>query len=418
MVNVRALRNRAVGTRFGMTLAALAIATLFVTTVGSGAAEAQNFNVIYTFQGFIDGAQPYSGLTIKSGALYGTTHSGNEGTNWGDVFQLRQHNSSWIFNVLHLFDGELEARPVFGPDGTLYGTSPNNISQQIYGYIYNLRPPVSATCSAIRCPWDLNFPYSFAGGADGDSPRFGALVFDHAGNMYGTTAVGGSGNGVVFEVSGSFGSGWTERAIYTFSGPDGAMPSSGVILDSAGNLYGTTTDGGQFNTGTVYELSPNGSGWSEKVLYSFQNGSDGSYPSAGLVLDAAGNLYGATTNGGSGGAGTAFELSPNGNNWNFSLLSSFSGGAYCGPWGDLTFDSAGNLYGTTFCGGSLGFGSVFKLSNSGNGWTYTSMHDFTNGNDGSKPYCNVAFDAAGNMYGSASHGGAQSSGTIWQITPQ
>ena len=246
--------------------------------------------------------------------------------------------------------------------------------------------------------------------------RFGALVFDRAGNMYDTTAVGGNGNGVVYEMTHS-GSGWTEQPLYAFTGtPDGATPYAGLVLDSAGNLYGTTTAGGLFGQGTVFELSPSGSGWTEQVLYNFQGGSDGSFPTGGLIFDQSGNLYGSTNEGGSGGGGTVFELTPSGGGWTYNLLYSFTGNTGCGPFANLGLDGAGNVYGTTLCDGANNAGNVFELTPSGGGWTYSSLHDFTNGSDGGYPYSNVTFDAAGNLYGTASRGG-RGVGLVWEITP-
>jgi uncharacterized repeat protein (TIGR03803 family) len=241
--------------------------------------------------------------------------------------------------------------------------------------------------------------------------------------MYGTTPGGGSGSGVVYKMTKS-GSGWTEQPMYTFSGPDGAQPFAGVIFDNAGNLYGTTAQGGAYGYGTVYELSPTGNGWTEKVLYSFQGGSDGSTLIGGLIFDQSGNLYGVNDNGGSGGGGTAFELTPNGDgSWTYHLLYSFSGGSQCGPRATLDLDDAGTLYGTTFCDGANNFGSIFKLTPASPYWTYTSLYDFTGGADGSKPISNVVFDTAGNLYGTASSGGNMTNctnsgcGVVWQITP-
>lgn len=413
MGNVRQLGRLRPALRLGAIAAALALAMVFAFT--TEAAQAQNFQTIYTFAGFLDGAQPYGGVTIRAGSLYGSTHSGNEGVNWGNVYRLQYHGG-WIFSSLELFDGTLEAKPVFGPDGLLYGTSPNNIAGLVHGYVFSLRPAVGAVCHSITCSWNSTVLYAFGGGSDGGSPRYGALLFDPAGNMYDTTAVGGNGVGVVYEMMHS-GSGWTEQPIYAFSGPDGASPASGLIRDSAGNLYGTTMMGGQFGFGTVYELSPSGSGWTEKVLYSFQGTTDGNLPTAGLFQDAAGNLYGATSNGGSGGAGTVFELSPNGSNWTYNLLYSFSGGINCGPGASLSMDTAGDIYGTTFCAGANNLGNIFKLSPSGGGWTYTSIHDFTGGTDGSRPFSEVTFDTAGNYYGTCIAGGAENSGTVWEVTP-
>jgi len=418
MGNLRKFRSFTPGLSLGATSAALALAIVFVLTiVTTDAAHAQTFQVIYNFTGGPDGAQPYAGLTMdRGGNLYGTTSAGNEGSNWGNVYQLR-HKGAWVFSQLQLFDGTLSARVIFGPDGILYGPSPNNIAGYTYGYIFNLKPPVSAVCMAIRCPWVATVIYGFSGGADGASPRYGDLLFDQAGNMYGTTSVGGSGNGVVYEMTRSGGV-WSEQPLYAFSGsPDGANPFGGLVFDNAGNLYGMTTQGGSTGNGAVFELSPSGGGWTEKVIYNFQGGSDGSYPTAGLIFDKSGNLYGTTSNGGTGGGGTVFELIPSGGSWTYNLLYSFTGGTKCGPWGTLTLDGAGNLYGTAVCDGANNVGNVFKLTQSGGTWTYGSLYDFTGGNDGRRPFGNVTFDSQGNIYGTASRGGTHDSGVVWEITP-
>ena len=421
MANLRQFRSLRRGLNLGATTAGLALAIVFVfvlTVVTTGVAHAQSFQVLYTFTGGLDGAQPYSGLTIDgSGSLYGTTHTGNGGTDWGNVYALRHRGTSWIFDKLQLFDGALYNRPVFGPDHTLYGTSPNQLTTYPNGYIYNLRPPANAVCATISCPWIATLVYGFLGGSDGGSPRYGDLIFDHSGNMYGTAALGGSGNGVVYEITRS-GSGWSEQPIYTFSGsPDGATPFGGPIFDNAGNLYGTTTAGGLSGHGAVFELSPAGSGWTEKVIYSFQGASDGNNPTAGPIMDQSGNLYGSTNNGGAGGGGTIFELTPSGGGWTYSLLYSFTGGSNCGPWGALALDASGNLYGTTVCDGVDNDGNVFKLTPSGGGWTYSSLYDFAGGNDGRLPYCNVTLDPSGKMYGTTSRGGSFGAGVVWQLTP-
>jgi len=413
MANVGRFRS----SRVSAATAALAI-VFGLTVVAPNAAQAQNYHLLYTFTGGLDGAQPYAGVTIdRFGNLYGTTHSGNQGTNWGNVYELQSRGGGWVFRALGLFDGALESGVVFGPDGILYGTSPNNISQYIHGYVYDIRPPVNSFCHAVICSWDSTVLYGFSGGTDGWAPRFGSLVFDHAGNMYNTTSLGGAnGDGVVFEMSRS-GSGWTEQPIYSFSGPDGAKPYSGLVFDSVGNLYGTTTQGGQFGNGAVFELSPSGNSWTEQVLYSFQGPSDGSAPTGALIFDQAGNLYGTANNGGTGGGGTVFELSHSGGSWSFNLLHSFTGGPNCGPWGALNFDAQGNLVGTTVCDGANNDGNVFRLTNSGGTWSYSSIYDFTGGTDGRFPYCNVVFDSAGDMFGTAYGGGTYHQGTIWEITP-
>jgi uncharacterized repeat protein (TIGR03803 family) len=159
-----------------------------------------------------------------------------------------------------------------------------------------------------------------------------------------------------------------------------------------------------------------GKGWTESLLYSFDDGSNGGYPYAGLVSDQAGNLYGATGDGGSGGSGTVFELSPSGGGWTLQTLYSFSGGSQCGP-GNISTDSAGNLYGTTFCAGANGYGNVWELVRSSGGWMYKDLYDFAGGSDGANPNGTVTIDATGNLYGTANYGGEHNFGVVWEITP-
>ena len=395
----------------------LALAVFVLTLVTSGLAGAQTFQVLHSFSG-PDGAKPRAGLTLDaSGKIYGTVSTGHSGSNWGGAFQMRNHNGSWIFNTLYIFDGQLQSRIVFGPEGLLYGSSPNNIAGLPYGYLYSLRPAINACVTAL-CSWNESLVYGFMGAADGGVPRYGDLIFDPSGNMYGTASQGGDTNndGVVFEATRS-GQNWTEQPIYTFGGsPDGSHPLNGVIMDSAGDLYGTTSAGGQNGSGTVFELvSLNGS-WAEQILYDFATGV-GSYPVAGLISDNQGNLYGATASGGSGGGGIIFELSPHSGTWIFNLLYSFTGAAQCGPYASLNFDSQGNLWGTTYCDGATAQGNVFELTPAGGGnWNYTDVYDFTGGNDGSQPIAKVVFDASGNAYGTASIAGEHLAGTIWEIS--
>ncbi len=417
MPNPRVFRRLSPGSSMGKTTAALALAILFaLTIVTTDAAQAQTFQVIHSFSG-PDGAQPTAGLTIdRGGKLYGTVKTGHSGSNWGGAFLLRRAGTGWIFATLYIFDGTLTDRVVIGPDGSLYGTSPNNLVNLPYGYVYNLRPRLNI-CEVVFCPWNYTTVWGFTGGADGGTPRYGDLIFDTSGNMYGTASVGGTGNnGVVYELTHSGGS-WSQQTLHAFtSNPDGATPFSGVVFDNAGNLYGTTTTGGASGNGAVFELSPSGSGWTEQVIYSFQGGSDGSFPTAGLIVDQAGNVYGSTASGGTGGGGTIFELSPSGGGWSHTVLYNFTGAARCGPWATLALNG-GNLYGTTLCDGANGDGNVFELASSGGGWSYSSLHDFTGGDDGKNPYSNVVFDGSGNLYGTASVAGAHLVGTVWEITP-
>ena len=226
---------------------------------------------------------------------------------------------------------------------------------------------------------------------------------------------------MVYELQHS-GNTWNESILYTFQGqPDGAIPGGGVIRDKNGNLFGTTVIGGQYNNGSVWELTNvPGVGWVESILYSFQNNGDGERPWAGLVMDQAGNLYGAASGSGGLGSGTIFELSPSGNTWTFKVIHS----GVCSPGKTLALDTAGSLYGTTPCGGAHEKGNVFKLTNTGNGWQYTSLYEFTGGADGGDPQGGVAVGTDGTLYGTASIGGSfagicqgQGCGVVWQIKP-
>jgi uncharacterized repeat protein (TIGR03803 family) len=195
--------------------------------------------------------------------------------------------------------------------------------------------------------------YTFTGDPDGSSPAYGDLIFDLAGDLYGTTFYGGqNGRGTIFDLT-LQGNGWTESVLYSLSGSDGASPSNSVIFGNAGNLYGTTSFGGSGDGGTVFELTNSGASWTETCLVSFQYGSYGDILYAGLIFDTSGNLYGATSNSGTGGGGTVFELTPSGNcSWTLKTLYSFTDGAVCGPRATLVMDGAGNVYGTTWCDGA------------------------------------------------------------------
>jgi len=389
----------------------------------SAISQAQTITVLHSFTTGGDGSEPFAGVTMdRAGNLYGTTSSGANG-NVGTVYKLTHRQGGWTLNTIYTFDHPNDgyysaARVVFGPDGSLYGTTQGG-GPGGAGVVYNLRPPATA-CKTVLCSWSYTNLYSFTGGSDGGQPYLGDLVFDSAGNIYGTTSAGGGqgcfgfGCGVVFKLSHS-GGGWTETVLYTFSGnDDGANPFNGVTFDRAGNLYGTTTQNGRYGYGTVYELSPTGSGWTQSTLYNFTGGLDGGNPIGGVAIDAAGNLYGTTEDGGNapGLGGTVWELTPSNGSWTFSVLQSLPT-FYEGPFATPTLDAAGNVYGTSTFGG--GSGLVFKLAPSGAGWNYTP-YDF-NGNNGDIPIGGVTLDSNGNLYGTTAEGGTHTWGTVWEITP-
>jgi uncharacterized repeat protein (TIGR03803 family) len=216
-----------------------------------------------------------------------------------------------------------------------------------------------------------------------------------------------------------------ETKLHNFgNGTDGTFPAAGLVVDSAGNLYGTTPRGGTYDLGTVFELSPNGSGgWTEKKLHNFGLGTDGQLPEGSLTFDAAGDLYGTTYLGGLHGRGTVFELSPNGRGgWTETKLHSFNGADGAGPTCNLVFDAAGNLYGTTYQGGSNNLGTVFELlPNGSGGWTEKKLHNFGTGTDGTYPYAGLTLDNSGNLYGTTFMGGSSvredGCGTVFEVSP-
>ncbi len=250
------------------------------------------------------------------------------------------------------------------------------------------------------------------------------LVFDGAGNLYGTTQLGGTlGGGTVFELMPNPSGGWTEKVLHNFgfNGGDGYYPIGGIVFDAFGNLYGTTLLGGPHRYGTVFELSPMGGGlWKENLLHGFGLNKDGQQPFAGLVLDSSGNLYGTTAAGGTYGGGSVFELMQTASGWAEKVLHNFSPNGTDGnqPESSLVFDASGNLYGTTVYGGPLGWGTVFQLTPAVTGpWTETLLHGFGNGKDGNQPVEAVTFDAAGNLYGAAIGGGDFGFGTVYELKP-
>ena len=388
------------------------LAFVCTLTIAFQSSRAQTFTVIHNFTGREDGGQPEYVAINPAGVLYGTTALDQYGT----VFKLNQTNSSWVLSTLFAFNvysGTGPGAPAVSTDGTLYGAASSG-GQADFGTAYILRPP-PGVCRSISCNWTQTVIHEFMGNGDGIDPSLGPPLLDRSGNVYGTTGSGGAHiAGTVYELTSSGGS-WTESILYSFTGrPNAANPLWNVVPDGAGNFYGVGSGGGTLNWGSLFELSPSGSGWTESLLYSFQPNSDvGLIPSGGLARDAAGNLYGTTTNEGPYGYGTVFEFSPF-NGGTISPLYAFS--SY-GSTSALTIGPDGGIYGTSDVDGLYSKGAVFKLTHTSSGWTYTSLHDFTGGSDGGYPYCNVVFDSSGNLYGTALEGGTYQNGVVWQITP-
>jgi uncharacterized repeat protein (TIGR03803 family) len=408
-------------------------------TIAARPAQCQTFSVIHYFSGGADGGTPYATPTLDSaGRPYATTLLG--GTNnsscvqggCGIVFRMKGSGEDWVLTSLYSFTGILpngispSAPLTFAADGTLYGTTTNGGGPACFegcGTVFHLTPPPTP-CETTLCPWNETVVYAFQGTTDGYEPSYSGVVFDSAGNLYGTTQQGGAnGLGTIYKLSLSGGV-WTKTILHSFAGAgDGSLPMSGVILDAAGNLYGTAFEGGDLSCGyslgcgTVFELSPSQSGWTETTLYTFETNQFGADPFGGLVFDASGNLFG-SAQGGVYHGGTVFELQPSNGSWTISLLKSFEGNG--GPLAALTLDAAGNLYGTTSASGAHYEGSVFKLAKQDGSWQFTDLHDF-HIDDGWVPEGGVAIDAHGNIYGTTTKGGTGSCyngcGVMFEITP-
>jgi hypothetical protein len=348
-------------------------------------ASAQTESLLYGFQDGTDGAQPVASLIAdKAGNLFGTTLGG-------------------------------------GP--------------LAYGTAYELTPPASLGGS-----WTETVLYTFQGGSDGAYP-YSSLVFDEAGNLYGTTTGGGDPTcfcGVVFKLAHSKSGSWTERTLYSFTGNDGASPFKGLIFDDEGDLFGATYAGGSSNAGAVFELMPpsgNSAGpWREKVLYSFTGGSDGGFPISDLVRDKGGKLYGTTLQGGALGYGAVFQLtrpSGRGVSWTEAAIYSFTGGSDgADPYDGVTLDAHGRLVGVATFGGNLncgnGCGTVYQLTppaTPGGAWSENTLYQFTGGNDGAQPFAKPVLDNKGKLFGTASFDGPANAacspfcGNVYELTP-
>jgi uncharacterized repeat protein (TIGR03803 family) len=275
--------------------------------------------------------------------------------------------------------------------------------------------------------------YAFRGGTDGAYSQ-STLIFDAAGDLYGTTTSGGtSDDGTVFELTRAL-SGWSETVLYSFhGGVDGKTPVGNLVMDGFGNLYGTTAFGGtgdcEYGCGTVFELTPpavNGEPWIESIIYSFQGGTDGVAPTGEVTLDTFGNLYGTTQEGGSlqcpndedVGCGTVFELSLLSGVWTKTILYNFQGGKHNGafPSAGVTMDIAGNLYGTTSSGGTKNLGTVYQLYSSSGNWSEKLLYSFVTYTSGRNPHSTLAFNNSGDLLGTA-QGGPSGFGVVFALTP-
>ena len=433
-------------------LVALALITIFVQP-----AQAQTLEVIYNFTGGPDGDQPQAGLSMdQAGNLYGTTcgELGIEGggpSSSGTVFKLSRKGSGWVFTRLYAFQGGMDgagpcSRVIIGPDGNLYGTTvtgganPGDCkwrdSFKGCGTVFKLSPPPNVP-SSVMGNWTKTVLHYF-NWSDGAFPILGDLTFDQAGSIYGTTWAGGTGiDGTVYKLTAT-NDGWTESVLANFGSNEhaGEFPTAGVVIDAAGNIYGTTwyvaigsCSSPLAYMGAVYQLTRSGPEWIENDLYCFQGSGDGEMPFAGVVFDDHGNLYGATTIDGPGDhdlrGGTLFKLDAS-QGWAFNLLYHFRGDGFSstgtwtsltptdGPWGEK------NFYGMTHRGGKYGGGTIFSWTYQCAGdtcdWQLNTLWDFgVVQNDGGGPISNLIFDADGYAYGTTTGGGTYNKGTVFRI---
>lgn len=415
------------------------LASVFSMLANVPAAAQAAERVLHSFMGGADGIAPQGGVVFDSAAhLYGTTCQGGTYGN-GVVYQMAQKSGGvWSEHVIHTFnasagDGDCPSSSlIVDKSGNIYGTAPVG-GRYGSGVVFELSP------STTGGGWGYRILHNFSNnGEDGEQP-YGGLVMDAAGNLYGTTQSGPNNFfGTVFELSLTAGGSWKETILYSFpinsggSMVDGAEPQGSLIFDAAGNLYGATNGGGAYGFGTVFELSPTGSGtWTESLLHSFLNSfsADIWTLQGGVAFDKSGNLYGCTEAGGADNDGGIFELSPAGDGtWTETILHTFTGdtshskdGAVCN-WETPVFDSAGNLYGVTSYGGASAAGTVWKLTAQGDGtWAYSTIYSFKyTGGDGANPVSTMAFDSHGYLYGSTLSGGPggdSGNGTVFVVKP-
>ncbi|HSZ01451.1 MAG TPA: choice-of-anchor tandem repeat GloVer-containing protein [Terriglobales bacterium] len=413
--------------------AVLGLMVLATGILAASSAQAQAFTVLYSFTGGADGAEPISGLIMDpAGNLYGTTAAGgvfHNRTAAGVVFKL---DATGVETVLATFSG------VNGDGAGPLGTLVRDSSGNLYGTTLSGGHENSGTAFKVLPTGGKVGLHIFGKAAEDGINPYAGLVLDKKWNLYGTTTAGGrTGYGTVFKLHLIPGK---ETILHSFRiAGDGATPLAPVVRDSAGNLYGTTEEAGRFGgacgtigCGIVFKINPVGK---EEILHRFWGGADGANPQAGLVRDAAGNLYGTTTYGGGGacqngsfmGCGTVFKLDKTGKE---TVLYRFTGGSDgANPFSGLVRDSVGNLYGTTYQGGNTGCqsqmggcGTVFKVDMSGK---ETVLYSFTGAADGETPFSGLLRDAAGNLYGTTAAGGTKNKnvcpssgcGVVFKIAP-
>ena len=391
------------------------------------AAQSQTLQVLHTFEG-TDGKGPGALVIDSQGNIFGTAARGGidncSDFGCGNVFELSQSQSGWSFAILYGFQSETDGwnpgSPLtIGPGGSFYGATLDGGIEGGGGTVFRIAP-ICADPGCKRTIWTKATLYRF-GQCDGAGVN-GGLVLDGAGNLYGTTIAACSHRGDVYQLSPAQGlqNNWSKTVVHSFAGApsDGSWILDTLLIDRSGDLYLPTFSGGSSNVGTICRLSPQGSSWQEDLLHTF-TGLDVIHPINTLVSDSSGNLYGVTY--GDQQPSIAFELTNLGGSWGFSQLHTFASGEAQALTSGLVMDAAGNFYGAG-TGGAFGYGAVYKLTPSVNGWSYSTLYDFTGGSDGNDPQGPLVLDGKGHLFGTATSAGdvtcnlGTGCGTVWMIT--
>jgi len=398
------------------------VASIALPNIASAATRER---ILFTFDGVLDGANPSAPLVADaSGNFYGTAANGCT-YNYGCVFKLSNPNGIWTQTILYSFSGADGATPtasvILDSTGNLYGTTALGGDFNT-GIAFKLTP-------TTRGPWTETLLHSFGSGSDGYTPA--ELTIDSTGNIYGITQFGGTASsgpnngGTVYRLTYANGA-WTETVLYSFPGeflgPNGDLPVGGVTIDHAGNLYGVTQAGGSHGKGAVFTLARDADGtYTERIIHSFTV-ADGDLPNSTPVFDSAGNLYGTTYFGGntnlcpSDGCGVIYQLKKNSNgSWDLIVLRELQKEDGWEAVGPVVFDRAGNLYAAAQAGGADSWGTILKLTpRTSAPWPETIVHNFTNNPDGAVP-SGVTVNSFGSIFGTTDAGGSSQMGIIFEI---
>lgn len=404
----------------GLRILTITCAIVALIALPATSAWASSTNILYGFTGGTDGEYTDTDLVLDSaGNIYGTSVSGGAFGS-GTVFRVTPAGKHTVLYSFHggTDGGEPYKGVTLDSQGNIYGTAVTGgkgACEGGCGVVFQL------TKSGTN--WKQTILYYFTGGNDGSGPGTG-LTLDSNGNLYGMTPTAGAyGVGVVFQLKRVHMNAWEFKVIHTFTGGnDGAAASAGRLLIRNGHIYGVATAGGAHGKGAAFELTPSTVGeWHVKVLYGFKGQPDAGFPYGALSADKSGNLYGTTYYDGANNLGSVYELIPDGHgNWSEKVLYSFKGGSDgASSLANLVFDTAGNLYGTTSEGGAgCSCGVIFKLASDGHGnWSESIPHRFQGSPDGAFPYNGMVAGAGGYFYGATVHGGPTNDGAIYRFKP-